>query len=456
MQTRSTTNNVKTTRDIADRIHKQTVSNSNQIAPPPEEVAQQSSEQDQDPVVIVSNRDSTTSQQIFVQDNIGHEEVKMVRASQSGGSLMMSTSQHNIRQGHRNEEARGRLFCVGISTQTKSSKNLDYVRLSSGEGITLYCKADTSVPFTFRFGDECHPNMRIRVRPEYTEDRYSNKTVERCPNHLVKDNTETRNHFLRCEHPDTEYLGSEDAFAVRIPMCESTGFFFTCFSSCSGGINRRPVQLTFVLEDNDGRAVDTCFVALKVCANPLRDASKENGRFEPRIVDFNGERDVYGAALHRKRAQRFTGEIIKRPRYRGYSDENCHVYEIHLTDIRKVRKVLWMLMNEEKFDQLMSLEKEGIPYREICVLTADTTIKAWLSRSEIGLGSLAVDFERNSIYTLGDLSRVYRHDTFSRFGFTTEQCVLLNRVFQEWNQLNRAIATGQMSVSNGLGHYPHM
>ncbi|VDM76219.1 unnamed protein product [Strongylus vulgaris] len=268
-----------------------------------------------------------------------------------------------------------------------------WLRLSSNEGITLYCKADTSVPFNFHFhfGEECHPNVRVRVRPEYTEDRYANKPVERCPNHLVKDNTETRNHFLRCEHPQAEYLSVEDAYAVRIPMCESTGFMFTCFSSCSGGINRRPVQLAFILEERscsgginrrpvqlafileerNGRVVDTCYIALKVCANPLRDASKENGRFESRLTDPM----FAGVTLQRKRGNRFTSEIVKRPNFRGYLDETSASWELHLTDIRKARKVVWLLMNEDKFDQLMSMAKEGNMFRDFCTLTADTPIK---------------------------------------------------------------------------------
>lgn len=163
--------------------------------------------------------------------------------------------------------------------------------------------------------------------------------------------------------------------------------------------------------------------------------------------------------MQRKRVHRFTGEIMKRPRFRGYVDENINMFEIHvgfssassanslvlvdflelchcfqLTDLRSLRKVMWMLTNEEKFDQLMGIDKDGNGYRDFCMLTADTTIKSlvfarrfgsvfkffwiesfnrlfrWLNRSEIGLGTLAEDFERHSIFTLGDLSRIYRHD----------------------------------------------
>ncbi|VDK49900.1 unnamed protein product [Cylicostephanus goldi] len=70
-------------------------------------------------------------------------------------------------------------------------------------------------------------------------------------------------------------------------------------------------------------------------------------------------------------------------------------------------------MNEDRFDRMMELEmaREGNIFTDdFRTLTPDTTIKEWLNRGEIGLGSLSDVFERKSIYTLGDLSRIYRQD----------------------------------------------
>ncbi|KAJ1361661.1 hypothetical protein KIN20_020960 [Parelaphostrongylus tenuis] len=54
-------------------------------------------------------------------------------------------------------------------------------------GRTLYCKADVMIPFTFTFAEMCYPGSRVRVRAEYAEKRYVDKSVERCANDQVKD-----------------------------------------------------------------------------------------------------------------------------------------------------------------------------------------------------------------------------------------------------------------------------
>ncbi|KAK6014240.1 P53 DNA-binding domain protein [Ostertagia ostertagi] len=118
--------------------------------------------------------------------------------------------------------------------------------------MTLYSKSELMVPFVFTYVNNCDPSSTIRVHAEYTEERYANKAVERCPNHQYKDtlaaSADVRQHFVRCEHARTTYVDKDGSYYVRIPMCDSTGFAFTCFSSCSGGINRRPLQLVFTLE----------------------------------------------------------------------------------------------------------------------------------------------------------------------------------------------------------------
>uniref|UniRef100_A0A0K0D8S2 P53 domain-containing protein n=1 Tax=Angiostrongylus cantonensis TaxID=6313 RepID=A0A0K0D8S2_ANGCA len=115
-------------------------------------------------------------------------------------------------------------------------------------GRTLYCKVDTLVPFTFSFPARCGPSSHIRVCAEYVDNSLKSKPVERCPNHLAKDFTDMKMNFVRCDNIQTEYLDSKENYALRIPVCQSTAFMFTCFSSCAGGINRRPVHLTFTLE----------------------------------------------------------------------------------------------------------------------------------------------------------------------------------------------------------------
>ncbi|VDM52284.1 unnamed protein product [Angiostrongylus costaricensis] len=174
----------------------------------------------------------------------------------------------------------------------------------------------------------------------------------------------------------------------------------------------------------------------------------------------------------RRKPQRVGNCTSKRMRVQEYPVDVTHQIEFHFIDPHKASKCLWFLQNEEKFDQLVCMDIEENPFRDICVPTAGTRIRAWLGKRSIGLASLADEFERHSIFTLGDLARIYRNDIFAGFGFEPDQCAILNKTFYDWYIWNRfeicvvfvifvrieiytrAIRTGNIGTNYGHGHWP--
>lgn len=407
----------------------------------------------------MSNVDANMEQHVFSEGDKKSQEMRMVSNMQiSGSSAVFAPQQNSVvyQQLDSNGSEYTKQFVVAVIPQTKSSKNLDYVHggAMTKNGRTLYCKADVMIPFTFTFPKKCNPGSHVRVRAEYAEGRYLARSVERCPNHLVKDASDVKMHFVRCDHAETEYFGSNENYSLCIPMCETTSFMFTCFSSCSGGINRRPIQLTFILEGRDERQVETFRIPLKVCANPLRDASKENERSLEALPNTQTVWNSQG--IQRKRPQVRGNYTSKRTHCHEHAADSNHVIEIHFADPRKASKVLWLLQNEDKLDQLLCMDVDENPFREIYVPTAATSIKAWLNRPNIGLASFADKFERHAVFTLGDLARIYHHEIFACLGFEPCHCTILNKAFCDWYLSKRAHVTGSIEVNSGHGHHPQI
>jgi hypothetical protein len=124
----------------------------------------------------------------------------------------------------------------------------------------------------------------IRAMPVYVKPEHVQEVVKRCPNHATtKEHNEHHSapeHLVRCEHKLARY--DEDPCSQRqsvvIPHeAPQAGaewvtnlYQFMCFSSCVGGLNRRPIQVIFTLE-HDGRVLGRQAVEVRICACPGRD-----------------------------------------------------------------------------------------------------------------------------------------------------------------------------------------
>ena len=71
------------------------------------------------------------------------------------------------------------------------------------------------------------------------------------------------------------YLLTYLLVCIRVAGAEwvTTLLEFHCFSSCVGGLNRRPVQVIFTLEAPDGSVLGRRAIEVRVCACPGRDRS---------------------------------------------------------------------------------------------------------------------------------------------------------------------------------------
>ena len=144
----------------------------------------------------------------------------------------------------------------------------------------------TTCPIRFRVDKPPPPNCIIRAMPIYMKPEHVQEIVKRCPNHATtKEFNESEcslhhcailikkyiihvssvcldhlapDHLVRCEHKLAQY--AQDHFTTRqsvvIPHEHPQAgaewvtnlYQFMCFSSCVGGLNRRPIQVIFTLE----------------------------------------------------------------------------------------------------------------------------------------------------------------------------------------------------------------
>ena len=119
-------------------------------------------------------------------------------------------------------------------------------------------------------------------------------TVKRCPKHSHPDNLtnvgfEYPQHLIRFHSPDAIYcedlesgimsvitpLGKMKEGASLIPLLLK----FMCLGSDVGGINRRPLQMIFTLEEENRNVIGRQTVDVKVCCCPKRDKTKDEERW---------------------------------------------------------------------------------------------------------------------------------------------------------------------------------
>ncbi|XP_002738810.1 tumor protein 63-like, partial [Saccoglossus kowalevskii] len=158
----------------------------------------------------------------------------------------------------------------------------------------LYVKMAVTCPIKFKTHTSPPPDSIIRAMPVFKSPEYVKEVVKQCPNHASMKvsglDHPFPSHFLRCENIQARYTEDPTTSrqSVSVPYENpQVGteyitylYAFMCFTSCVGGLNRRPIQVIFQLEKDNvvlGRRV----LDVRICACPGRDRKSDEKRCHP-------------------------------------------------------------------------------------------------------------------------------------------------------------------------------
>ena len=183
-------------------------------------------------------------------------------------------------------------FEITFDKQLKETKSVNWIYSSLLN--KLYVRKDTACPIHFKSSRSTPSGAVIRATPVYLKADHVQEPVKRCSNHSNSRESNAGHpavtHLVRCQHKQCKY--HEDPvtgrhsllFPYEAPEAGSEWttelFRFMCFSSCVGGLNRRPIQLIFTLE-HAGCVLGHHSVEVRICACPGRDKNGEEKAAHP-------------------------------------------------------------------------------------------------------------------------------------------------------------------------------
>ncbi|KAF5278628.1 hypothetical protein FQA39_LY00670 [Lamprigera yunnana] len=187
-----------------------------------------------------------------------------------------------------NEDYEGPLnFDVSIKSQPGNS-NLVY----SEQLNKLFTVMSFHIPVDFKW-QVTSQNMYVRATPLYSNPQHAQQPVLRClPHSLPSDQSnkdipkELHNYVLRCQNLHSMYYGCIERkthMNVLVPLWQpQTGtdfvrvmYSFACKNSCPSGMNRKPIEVVFTLEDEQSNIYGRKKIAVRICSCPKRDKDKE-------------------------------------------------------------------------------------------------------------------------------------------------------------------------------------
>ncbi|GFT72338.1 cellular tumor antigen p53 [Nephila pilipes] len=176
-------------------------------------------------------------------------------------------------------------FCVSFGPQKKPTKGVSWTYSNIKD--KLYVGKDAPCPINFSAKSIVFDNVVIRAMALYSSPEHASEVVHRCVNHSMSELSKgvfEAEHLVRCESGMAYYEIDQTTkrHSVVVPFeippigqQYSTYIYkFTCFGSCAGGPNRRPLMLIFSLE-KEGKVIGRQKLDVKICACPGRDKKTE-------------------------------------------------------------------------------------------------------------------------------------------------------------------------------------
>ena len=182
-----------------------------------------------------------------------------------------------------------------ISTRNSRTRNTEF----SLELNKLFIDMDKWIELRIVFSNDPPQDLFIRALPIFAEATDIHIPVKRCPNHAREDHPSNQGfpsslHLIRVDSSDAIYYEDLESgrLSVLVPLDPHRGgpqssscpllMKFMCLGSDVGGINRRPLQVVFTLEDRETKVLGRDLVNVRICCCPKRDRITE----EERVVNM--------------------------------------------------------------------------------------------------------------------------------------------------------------------------
>ncbi|KAL2717969.1 cellular tumor antigen p53 isoform X3 [Vespula squamosa] len=153
----------------------------------------------------------------------------------------------------------------------------------------VFINMEQTLPLRFKW-DPPLDGLYLRTSMVFSLDQYRNDPVQRCHNHMAQSNRSNQDidpriikHVVRCTDPLSMYEENNEHLSIVTPLrTPQVGsqyvqmyFKFFCKNSCTSGMNRRPTELVFTLEDHMYKVIGRRRLLVRVCSCPKRDKEKE-------------------------------------------------------------------------------------------------------------------------------------------------------------------------------------